>query len=105
MDEEEKRVRNRARGELLACLSRLARWKKNDAVKLLFLKQEELDRVDGMDLLGVKEIKRAGNGALEIKLVDQLEVLGMLRQLQEEKESGLEGFAAALRGPEDGDAQ
>lgn len=103
MEKEEEKVRDRARKELMASLRRLARWRKNDGVKLVFLAPEELERVDGMDLMGVREVKRAGNGAIEVKFVDQMAVLEMLRQMQDRRDGGLESFTAALRAAEDGD--
>lgn len=103
MGKEEEKIRNRARRELMESLRRLARWRKNDGVKLVFLDPEELDRVDGMDLMGIREVKRAGNGAIEVKFVDQMAVLEMLRQMQNGQDGALESFTAALRSAEDGD--
>jgi len=92
------------REELLNYLKQLAEWKNNDVVKLAFLDTEDADKVDGLDLAGVVELKRNANGTFEAKFVDKVRVLGMLRELMEERRDGaLEDFLDGLRGPGDGD--
>lgn len=62
-------------------LKKLAASSPNDAVKLLFLEEDELDRLDMLDLGLIKEIKRAANGAIELKLIDRLEIIRQLAEL------------------------
>ena len=64
-----------------ALLKKLAASSPNDAVKLLFLEQDDLDRLDALDLGLIKEIKRAANGAIELKLIDRLEIIRQLAEL------------------------
>ena len=105
MDAEEKRESLRREKELLAYLRTLARWKSNDVVKLAFLEPGDLSGVDALDLSGVTELKRNANGTFEVKFVDKVKVLSMLRELTEEKNSGaLEDLIRELKEPEDGDA-
>ena len=83
--------------ELVEHLRRLAEWKNNDVVKLAFLDPENADRVDRLDLTGVAELKRNANGAFEVKFVDKVRVLAMLRELMEERRDGaLEDFLDGL---------
>ena len=90
--------------ERLALLRRLAEWKNNDVVKLAFLDPENADRVDRLDLTGVAELKRNANGAFEVKFVDKVRVLAMLRELMEERRDGaLEDFLDGLCQRTDGD--
>ena len=101
---QEKNEEQKVRKELAAYLRRLAKWKNNDVVKLAFLEPENVDRVDELDLTGVVELKRNANGTFEAKFVDKVRVLGMLRELMEERRDGaLEDFLDGLYGPEDGD--
>lgn len=62
-------------------LKKLAASSPNDAVKLLFLEQEDLDCLDKLDLALIKEIKRAANGTIELKLIDRLEIIKQLAEL------------------------
>ena len=103
MDEMGKRPEEMGPEKLLAYLCRLAEWKNNDVVKLAFLDQEDGEQVDELDLSGVVELKRNANGTFEAKFVDKVRVLGMIRELMEERRDGelgkfLDGLYA-----EDGD--
>jgi len=99
-----KRPKDMGREELLKYLRKLAEWKNNDVVKLAFLDTEDVDMVDGLDLTGVVELKRNANGTFEAKFVDKVRVLGMLRELMEERRDGaLEDFLDGLSGSGDGD--
>lgn len=102
MDTRDKSELRRNRQKLLAELRKLAEWKNNDVVKLAFLSGEDAERVDGLDLSGVVELKRNANGAFEAKFVDKVRVLSMLRELLEERRDGeLENFLDGLcQGPE-----
>ena len=50
-----------------------------------------------MDLGALKEFKRSGNGAVELKLVDRAAVLERLVELSGGREDGAEEFFRALR--------
>ena len=69
------------RARLLRRMERLAGCRVNDAVKLAFLDGEQLGEIDGLDLGALKEFKRSGNGAVELKLVDRAAVLERLVEL------------------------
>lgn len=101
MGTQKKSEEQRVREELLAYLRKLAKWKSNDAVKLVFLDQEDAGRVDKLDLTGVVELKRNANGTFEAKFVDKLKVLGMLMELADQRRDGaLEEFLDGLGGDE-----
>ena len=104
MGEKGKRPEDMGQEELLEYLRRLAEWKNNDVVKLAFLNPEDAERVDGLDLSGVVELKRNANGTFEAKFVDKVRVLGMIRELMDERRDGELGeFLDGLCGPGDGD--
>ena len=69
---------------LIGQIRELAFGRANDAVKLLFLEPEQLAEIDALDLRMVSEIKRAGNGAIEVKLVSRLALLELLFRLMGE---------------------
>ena len=68
-------------------LKRLAESSPNDAVKLLFLGEEDLSLLDGLDLSLISEIKRSPGGAVEMKFVDRLAVLRELLELSKSEDS------------------
>lgn len=104
MGEREKSEEQKIRQELMAYLRRLAKWKNNDVVKLAFLEPEDRARVDELDLTGVVELRRNANGTFEAKFVDKVRVLGMLRELMEERRDGeLGSFLDGLYKPGDGE--
>ena len=70
----------------------VAKLRDKDAVKLLFLDEEDLSLLDDLDLSLLTEMKRSANGAVEIKLLDKLEVI---RELNELKRAGSGEQAAA----------
>ena len=84
------------RARLLRRMERLAGCRVNDAVKLAFLDGEQLGEIDGLDLGALKEFKRSGNGAVELKLVDRAAVLELV-ELSGGREDGAEEFFRALR--------
>ena len=97
METQTKTEEQKARRELTAYLRKLIRWKSNDVVKLSLLGPEDAGQVDRLDLTGVAELKRNANGAFEVKFVDKLRVLDMLRELMEERRDGaLEDFLNGL---------
>ncbi len=66
-------------------IRRLAERRANDAVKLAFLGEQALDRLDQMDLSALTEFRRQGNGAVEIKLIDRISALQWLAEQTGEK--------------------
>ena len=106
MDTRDKSEEQEIRRELVAYLRKLADWKVNNAVKLLVLEADDINRVSKLDLTGVSEVKRGANGSLEVKCVDKVRVLTMLRELMEERrDEKLEDFLDGLSRPEDGDGK
>lgn len=83
------------RAELLERLRKLADQPVNDGVKLAFLSPESADRVENLNLAGVTELKRSDKG-VEIKFVDQIKVLEMMRELMEQDGKSAEAFFRAL---------
>lgn len=103
-EETTKKVRRRS--EPVSQLRRLARWKNNDAVKLAWLSEEQADEISGLDLAGVAELKRHGNGAIELKFVDKVRVLDLLSQLLDRRDDRELGkLLDEFGGPESGDGQ
>ena len=72
------------REHILKEVRRLAKGRVNDAVRLAFLSELELEEIKGLDLSGVKEFKRSGNGTVELKFVDRLEALQWLSEQAED---------------------
>lgn len=83
------------RAELLKRLRKLADRPVNDAVKLAFLTPETADQAKDLDLSGLTELKRSDKG-VEIKFVDQIKVLEMMRELMERDPGNAEEFFRAL---------
>lgn len=100
MEGEKMGKRDKRREELLRYLRRLAKCRNNDVVKLAFLEPEDRDLLDRLDLTGVAELRRGANGTFEVKFVDRVKVLAMLRELLEEEGTSVEEFLAALDGEE-----
>ena len=61
---------------------RLAFGDVTDAVRLLFAEEINPRTLKKMDLFNVAEIKRMGNGGMEIKFADRLKALQCLEQLR-----------------------
>jgi hypothetical protein len=66
------------RSEVAALIAELAFARPDDAVKLALLPEEG---TGGLDLRLVTEIKRGGNGAVELKLLDREKLIGLLVEL------------------------
>jgi hypothetical protein len=66
------------RAELAALIADLAFARADDAVRLAFSPEEG---TAGLDLQLVREIKRAGNGAVELKLLDREKLIELLVEL------------------------
>ena len=85
------------RQEIVKELRRLIRSKNNDAVKLAYLTEEDVDKIDELDLRGLVELKRSGNGAVELKLLNRLQVLEFLDRLSQRDEEKLDDFLDGLK--------
>lgn len=78
-------------------LERLAFGSANDAVRLAFSDEEDLN-IETLNLFNVSEIKRQKGGAVEIKFFDRLKALEALNSLNEQNDSdGIKDFFDALR--------
>ncbi len=84
------------REDVLRRLERLADQRANDAVKLAFLGEEQVEEIDRMDLRALTELKRHGNGAVEIKLVDKILALETLCGIAKQSGEGAEALFQAL---------
>ena len=91
------------RSRLLELMEKLARCKANDAVKLAFLEEEELEKIDGLDLTALTGFKRSDKGSVELQLVDRMAVLRLLVELSDGQEDRqAEFFRAWERKAEEG---
>ena len=86
----------RWREEVLRRMERLADQRPNDAVKLAFLTEAQAACIDQLDLRALTELKRHGNGAVEIKLVDKMAALERLYEMAKESGEGADAFLKAL---------
>ena len=86
----------RWREEVLRRMERLADQRPNDAVKLVFLTGARAACIDQLDLRALTELKRHGNGAVEIKLVDKMAALERLYEMAKESGEGADAFLKAL---------
>ena len=84
------------KNDVLRRLERLADRKSNDAVKLAFLGEGQLEEIEKLDLTGLTELNRHGNGAVEIRLVDKLLALEKLYSMAGQSGEGAERFLRAL---------
>lgn len=91
-----RRLPKPTREHILDQLWKLAAGRSNDVAKLIFLEPERAEEViEQMDLSGLAELKRSGNGAVEVKAVDRLRALELLMTLiEEKKEAGDNGAAS-----------
>lgn len=80
-------------------LEKLAASSPNDAVKLLYLGEEDIDSLSGLDLSLLSEIKRGPKGEVELKFVNKLAIIKELIEQNSalsEYRNGGEGFYEAL---------
>ena len=70
--------------------------KKPTTLKLAFLTEEQVEEIDRMDLRALTELKRHGNGAVEIKLIDKVLALEKLCEIAHKGGDGAEHFFRAL---------
>lgn len=75
------------REKILEQIKKLAESPANDAIRLAFISGEEMELIKGLDLLAVREIKRSGDGAVELKLIDRVETLKWLAEQLESPEA------------------
>ena len=61
------------------------------------MSQEDLELIDRMDLSGMTEFRRHGNGAVEVKFVDRLAALEKLFEFACQGGDGFEQFLEAVR--------
>lgn len=88
-----RRGTKRRRTALVRQMQALAGARVNDAVKLAYLSQEQMDQIDGLDLTALTEFKRSGNGAVEVKFSDRIRAMQELAKLEQEgPERTLEDF-------------
>lgn len=90
---------DKARETLLEEIRTLAFGRANDAVKLAFLKDEELERIDALDLSELSAVHRLANGTVELKMIDRIKLIELLltaRELENDGGDGGNGLLAAL---------
>ena len=80
-------------------LAELAFGEANDCVKLVLDQETDLD---SLDLSLLSEVKRNGKGAVEVKLIDRLQVLQQLAALAGKETTGLSTLLDALQDGEGG---
>ena len=94
----------RLRQKALKKLYEMAFGPSRDAFRLLYLSEEDVSALEGLDLRQVASLHRAANGGVEIKLVDKARLIAMLLEATagDEPEStgevrdGRESFVEAL---------
>lgn len=69
------------RDAVLRQMRQMAKSRPNDVVKLAFLDEERLGEIDKLDLMMLSELKRTGNGGVEVKLNDRLKTLERILEL------------------------
>ena len=69
------------REAVLRQMKQMAKSRPNDVVKLAFLDEEQLGEIDKRDLMMLSELKRTGNGGVEVKLNDRLKTLERILEL------------------------
>ncbi len=82
------------RRDVVRWLAELARGKVNDCVRLVLEKDPDLGK---LDLRLLSEVKRNDKGAVEIKLINRLQVLEQLAAVTDREEDGLDAFLLAQR--------
>lgn len=96
------------RAQLLRQMEDIANCRVNDAVKLAFLDGQWPEEIDEMDLSALTELRRSGNGLVEMKFINRVAALERLLELTDggKDEKAAEFFRAldqrAGRGEPDG---
>ena len=94
-----------SREEVLRKIEGLAMGRVNDAIRLAFLKEGELEEIGDLDLSAVTEFKRNSNGTVEIKFVDRLAALQWLSERVGEDPRAERWYEALEKGSESSTAQ
>ena len=66
----------------------LAFGQSRDAIKLLYLSDEDIEALEGLDLRQVASMHRAANGGIEVKLVDKPRLIQMLLEATAGEQGG-----------------
>ena len=82
------------RSDVLKKLGELAFGSANDCVKLAL--SEDVN-VDALDLSQLAEVRRSGNGGVEVRLIDRLKALEQLAALAVDRQDA-DALLEALRG-------
>jgi hypothetical protein len=77
-----------SRKKALRQVEKLAGSRVNDGVRLAFLKEEELESLEKLDLSAVTEFKRNSNGTVEVKFIDRLSAWQWLSERGEDAPRG-----------------
>ncbi len=87
---------DKERSRLLSQMEELAQCEVNDAVKLAFLGEREVEKIDELDLKPLTGFKRSDKGGAEVQLIDRVSVLKLLVELSagQEREQAAEFFKA-----------
>lgn len=85
---------NISNADIIRQAADLAFGKSNDIVRLVFLENGQEDKINRLNLNLVSEIKRSGNGAIEVKLLNRLEIMRFLAELMEDKTQSASSAAA-----------
>jgi len=78
----DKKLRQKA----LKKLYEMAFGPSRDASRLLYLSEEDMSALEGLDLRQVVSLHRGANGGVEIKLVDKAKLIAMLLEATAEDE-------------------
>ena len=88
-----------SRDDVTKRLAELAFGRANDCVRLALDESADLER---LDLSLLSEIKRGGNGVVEVKLVDRLRALEQLARAAGGENQDAEAFLKALQSGREG---
>lgn len=102
MEEQEK---TESKNQMIRQLEEMVSARVNDAVKLAYLSQEEMEMIDTLDLTALREFKRSSSGVVEMKFCDRMQALEQLIQLtQGDRQEEGKQILSALAAPSKGDA-
>ena len=86
-----------AENAFLQKLEKLAFCRSNDAVKLAFLGEDALSQIGRLDLSALTEFHRLSNGTVEMKFVDRVKLLELLKEVvQGSAETGKADLVSAI---------
>lgn len=75
-----------SRDLILAKLAELAFGGGNDAAKLAFVAEGDLNALDQLDLRALAGVHTSGNGGVEVKLIDRTKLIELLLAATEERD-------------------